>query len=302
MISYPASFGDSIVLSLFTVELDSIRETGRLGSGDDEFNLPTDIAGGFSAGGLKRIFITDRVQQRVDVYNDSLRFLYATGSTDLEDPLSAVEPPSGGLFVFSALKRRIYRLNRDGRLQDSLLPDLSPPFSANVKLKNAPLASLICVDADNDRVALVSTSGRVMEQYQKGLGCFLRRPVDAAPVADGMAVLDPGNSRLIVLSRNGAGIREYRDGALGKARFFLVTGFGYLVFGEKGEALALSGELLPFARFSLNESFDAGVCLSGNRIFLVSGRKKTVREYKIGVRRTGEVRGMAMALSGGPRK
>ena len=290
-----AALPDTLMVPLYSIEMDSTKEVGHLGSGEDEFGCPSDIAMGASAGGLRRYFICDPCLHRVVAYNDSMRILYTYANRRIESPISIVSLPSGRTAVFCNIARKIFSLNNDGSIHDSILNNVSPLLSSHVKLKSGSNMSILCIDTDNDRVLLISSTGNILGEYVKAMGKFLNHPSDAVSTADGILILDKGNKRIVEISRSGSGIRELSSGFIDSTKLIVEWQKGFLLFESSGNVDFLDKSLRWVDRKKLSRFYDAGVISSGGHLLLVSSMGRSVCEFHIRLKRVGEARGIYSA-------
>jgi RHS repeat-associated protein len=231
---------------------------GKEGSGEGQMNGPRGVA----ADGKGHVWVVDRVNNRVEEFNQQGEYLgqfgkEGTGNGQLKNPWGIAVTPSGNLWVTDTGNQRLEEFNAKGEYIQKFGTKASgsskgTEFIEPEGIAVAPGGMLWVTDGAGKRLSEFreSVSSESERFVRNTSGVTLNEPIGVAVDASSNVWLaDEGNSRLYEFSPEGAWIRTVGESGSGEGK----------LNGPTGVAIAPSGNVVVADRENNRvEEFSSG--------------------------------------------
>jgi tripartite motif-containing protein 71 len=270
----------------------SLGGWGSPGSGNGQFDKPLGVA---SFGGGARVYVTDKVNNRIEEFNDKGNFVrsfgreatgerlpgFPTNTPPIREPwaIAVVPKPSGDVYVTSALSGQIYQYTADGGFIRSWRP--------NSQAGGGVYPCGLAVSPVNGNVYMASVDRlEVFTAQGKFLGDFPLAEIKGQKSATGVAFAPNGDlfvssyRNVQVYQSNGQFVRSWGVDGTDPGQFKYAKG---IAVNERGEVFVLdsgrySGRVQHFtSEGTLLQSWGdgslngpSGIAVTGNGVVLVA--------------------------------
>lgn len=182
---------------------------GAPGTGPGQFNLPTGLALAPSG----KVYVADRDNHRIQVFDSDGRYLFAWGANHLLSPVAVAIDPDGSVFVCDREADTIYKFDPSGNYLTQWGSQGSGPgqFLNPLGLDVDPAGNVYVADSDNNRIQKFTNTGTYISDFGEpgtGPGQF-SGPRDINASGSVLYVADWGNSRIQKFDFNGTFLLEW---------------------------------------------------------------------------------------------